>query len=290
MAIANFIPKLWHKGIFKPLLAKQVFAADCNREFEGEIKEAGDTVKILTVAAPTIKTLNTGTNGALVRNGNIDDPEEPDGSMTELVIDQARYFNVAIGDIDRVQALPALFDKQVDLAAEKLALDSDAYVAGFATANGVTQLNGSSPVTLSADNILEQIDKAVQTFRERNVDADLVLTATPRFMTILRKAFIIKDTDNSEHLVRGYIGKYFNVDLKWSNQTLQTKSTAQAATNDVDNCMIRTRRAIAFAEQISKVEAYRPEKKFADAMRALHLYGAKVVFPDEVININVKYA
>src|SRR5690606_41349313 len=37
--------------------------------------------------------------------------------------------------------------------------------------------------------------------------------------------------------------------------------------------------AWSYAEQISKVEAYRPERRFADAVKGLHLYGAKVVRP-----------
>jgi hypothetical protein len=37
--------------------------------------------------------------------------------------------------------------------------------------------------------------------------------------------------------------------------------------------------AITFAEQISKVEAYRPESAFSDALKGLHLYGTKVVRP-----------
>ena len=40
--------------------------------------------------------------------------------------------------------------------------------------------------------------------------------------------------------------------------------------------------AISYAEQINKVEAYRPEKRFADAVKGLHLYGAKLVRPGAI--------
>ena len=33
------------------------------------------------------------------------------------------------------------------------------------------------------------------------------------------------------------------------------------------------------AEQIVKVEAYRMEKRFADAVKGLHVYGCKVIRP-----------
>jgi hypothetical protein len=50
---------------------------------------------------------------------------------------------------------------------------------------------------------------------------------------------------------------------------------------------MRTTRAIAFAEQLSEIEAYRPEKRFADAVKGLHLYGTKVVYPEEMVTIDV---
>ena len=38
--------------------------------------------------------------------------------------------------------------------------------------------------------------------------------------------------------------------------------------------------ATTYAEQINKVVAYQPEKRFADALKGLHLYGAKVIRPE----------
>jgi hypothetical protein len=49
---------------------------------------------------------------------------------------------------------------------------------------------------------------------------------------------------------------------------------------------MRTTRAIAFAEQLSEIDAYRPEKRFADAVKGLHLYGAKLVYPSEMVLID----
>lgn len=46
--------------------------------------------------------------------------------------------------------------------------------------------------------------------------------------------------------------------------------------------------ATSYAEQISKVEAFRPEKRFADALKGLHLYGGKVVRPEGLVVASVK--
>lgn len=48
--------------------------------------------------------------------------------------------------------------------------------------------------------------------------------------------------------------------------------------------------ATSYVEQISKVEAFRPEKRFADALKGLHLYGAKVVRPTALVVASVKTA
>ena len=40
--------------------------------------------------------------------------------------------------------------------------------------------------------------------------------------------------------------------------------------------------AIAYAEQIVKVETYRPDDSFSDAVKGLHVYGAKLIRPDAI--------
>ena len=46
--------------------------------------------------------------------------------------------------------------------------------------------------------------------------------------------------------------------------------------------MIRTKKAIAFAGQINKIEKARKEKGFSDIIKGLHVYGAKLVRPKEL--------
>jgi hypothetical protein len=46
--------------------------------------------------------------------------------------------------------------------------------------------------------------------------------------------------------------------------------------------------ATSYAEQINKVEAFRPQKRFSDALKGLHLYGAKVVRPEALVVASVK--
>lgn len=42
MSYNNFIPTVWAKNIERDLERKLVFAEDCNRKYEGDVKKMGD--------------------------------------------------------------------------------------------------------------------------------------------------------------------------------------------------------------------------------------------------------
>ena len=52
--------------------------------------------------------------------------------------------------------------------------------------------------------------------------------------------------------------------------------------------MLRTKKALAVANAIDKVERARKEKGFADIVKGLHVYGAKLVRPKELYVIKAK--
>ncbi len=280
MAYANFIPSVWNEGINRELERLCVFVEDCNRQYEGSVKKKGESVTILGVGKPTIKSLAKAN-----RNNDIDAPEEIEDTSVIMYINQIRYFNYMVGDIDKAQAVNGVMDALEQETSEGLADEVDKYVASFAVDSSVAKLN-ASPATVTKDNILSTLDLAIQKLYENDVKATtkIVVTISPRFYTLFKQAYIDKDTDNSEMLKNGRVAKYGNVVVKMSNNVHKTDSGA------TDNIMIRTRRAIAFAKPLTHTEPYRPEKKFADAVKGFILFDAKVVRPKEVININVKYA
>lgn len=280
MAYANFIPSVWNEGINRELERLCVFVEDCNRQYEGSVKKKGESVTILGVGKPTIKSLAKAN-----RNNDIDAPEEIEDTSVIMYINQIRYFNYMVGDIDKAQAVNGVMDALEQETSEGLADEVDKYVASFAVDSSVAKLY-SAATTVTKDNILGVLDLAIQKLYENDVKATtkIVVTISPRFYTLFKQAYIDKDTDNSEMLKNGRVAKYGNVIVKMSNNVHKTDSGA------TDNIMIRTRRAIAFAKPLTHTEPYRPEKKFADAVKGFILFDAKVVRPKEVININVKYA
>ncbi len=275
MSYANFIPTIWSEAIQRELERKRVFVEDCNRQWEGEIKQKGDTVRILGVGKPTVRTISN-----VDRNADIEGPEEIMDNSVTLVVDQIRYFNYMVGDVDRAQALGGLMDALSKESAEALADEEDKYVAKeVVNCESVTE----NTVILTADNVLETIDKAVEKLYENDVSpsSDIILTVSPKFYTLFRRAYVGKDTDNSEILKNGRVGKYGNVTIKMSNNVYRV--------DQVEHLMIRTKRAVAFAQQLTEIEAYRPEKKFADAVKGLSLFGAKIVRPKEILKLSVQY-
>ena len=280
MAYENFIPQIWSEAIQRELEGAYVFAEDCNRQWEGDVKKKGDTVHILGVGKPTIKTLERAN-----ASGDIEGPEEITDNDTILTIDQINYFNYMVGDIDKAQAVNGLMDALSKETSEGLADTVDKHIAALAVAAEVAKLNAAATAATS-DNVLNILDAAIQKLYENDVknSTEIVVTISPRFYTLFKQAYIKADTNNSAMLKNGRVGMYGNVTVKMSNNVHRTDD------GTTDNIMIRTKRAIAFAQPLTHTEAFRPEKKFADAVKGFILYGSKIVRPAEILNINVKYS
>ena len=288
MAYQNFIPSVWSEGINRELERLCVFAEDCNRKYEGKVKKQGESVTILGVGKPTIKRIAKAS-----RNKDIDSPEEIEDTSVIMYINQIAYFNYLVGDIDKAQAVDGIMDALEAETSEGLANEVDTYIASFAKDSSVVSLYANAPKVVAKETstageayVLDVLDLAIQKLFENDVkeSTKIVVTVSPRFYTILKKAYRFEDTNNSEILKNGKVGMYGKVIVKMSNNVHKTDSGA------TDNIMIRTQRAIAFAKPLTHTEAYRPEKKFADAVKGYILFDAKVVRPKEIININVKYA
>lgn len=291
MAYKNFIPNVWSATIERELEQACVFVEDCNRQYEGEAKKCGDQVRILGVGKPTISTLARES-----ASGDINGPEEvPDTSVT-LIIDQIRYFNYMVGDIDEAQSKPnGIMDALAKETTEALAQEVDAHIANLVVDPVVSKVYSSAPTVVAGTassgqkNVLDALDDAQQKLFENNVpiSTDVVVTISPRFYKLFRQAYRTADTHNSEILKNGKVATYSNMTIKMSNAV---KKTQTSSAGDTDNIMVRTKRAVAYANPLTHTEAYRPEKKFADAVKGFILFGARIVRAKEIFNLNVKFA
>ncbi len=270
MAINHFVPTVWSESLLQALDRTYVGVANCTREFEGDIREKGNTVRICGLGNVTI--------GDYTKNTNMSAPETLSDYNMELTIDQSKFFNFQIDDVDRAQASPKLMDAALKNAANALASAADSYV--YSLIEEADNLVENDDVTPS--NIIDSlIDARTILLKEVGVDpSDIVIEVAPEIAGMILKAKVLISTDNIEALEKGCIGSIGGCKI-FVSSNLTFKHLENNARSF--NCVARTRRAIAFAEQLSEIEAYRPELRFADAMKGLHLYGAKVLYPNEMV-------
>ena len=264
MAITNFIPTIWSENLYRSLDKQYIAVANCNRDFEGEIKNVGSSVKICGVGSVAVNDYTKDTD--------MSTPQALSDTVKTLTVDRAKYFNFQIDDVDRAQSAPKLMEAAMSVAASALANEADAYIFSLGSEAKTTI---SKQVT--ADTILDAIIEARQKLYENNVsDAnEVVIEVSPAVASLILKAKINLATDNTTALEKGCLGTIGGCKVFVSNNI--------AVSDGVYSCFVRTKRAIAFAEQLSEINAYRPEKRFADAVKGLHLYGATVVYPEELV-------
>lgn len=285
MALTTFIPELWNARLLNALDKAHVFAGLVNRDYEGDIKKQGDTVHINTIGEVTIGTYTKDTD---FTSG----PQALTATDSTLVINQAKYFNFAVDDIDTAQAAGDIMDKAMQRAAYGLADAADKYLAdqlaaAITTANG-NQV-GTTTVALTKENVYENIVKMKTILDKANVPTTGRWLVVPPEMValILQDDRFVKTggTKAEDTLANGWVARAVGFDIYESNNcnstTASSTTTYTITAGDEGACT--------YAEQISDTEAYRPEKRFADAVKGLHLYGAKVVDPKRLAGLKCTF-
>mgnify|MGYP001860983627 FL=1 len=275
MAISNFISTVWSETLIKQLDQEYIGVKNCNRDFEGEIRGKGSTVKICSVGDITISDYT--------KNTDLSDPQTLSDSATNLVIDQAKSFNFQIDDVDRAQSTPKLMELAMSQAAAALAEVADKHVYSLYT--GVSSDNTETVAELTEDNVVDSIISLREKLYANGVNSNipLCLEVSPAVAMLILKAKLWTSSDNSSAMSNGALGNLVGFEVFVSPNVAVDSS-------GYTKCLARTKRAVAFAEQINEIEAYRPELRFADAVKGLHLYGAKIVYPKEICLLSCKTA
>ena len=283
-AAVAFIPEVIAAGIEKKLNPKWVWVDGCNRSYEGEIKRKGDTVKIRTVGKISAHTLARSADRT-----SIAEAEELEGDMLTLPIDQILYTNCKVDSIDELATDVSLMDATTDEMATALADGHDKYVAALADTATNAVLDGSdSPWELNPSNIMDMLLEAKTALKKKNVPdgAALEFIGTPEIEACAIKAGIITKTSNDDMYKNGVVGKTLGITIKTSNNVYHNSTND----NNYDACCLRVRdKAMAFAQQISKVIKYRKDASELDAdfVKSYSLFGAKVLFNDYMVKIPV---
>lgn len=267
MSLDNFIPEIWSARLLRHLDKNLIFKTLVNTDYEGEIKEYGDTVKIGQIGDVDVSDY--------VPNTDLADPQTLDGSQKLLTIDKAKSFNFQIDDVDKAQTHPKIMDKAMLRAGYAVANDIDQVIAGLWSSAGTTttvaDIGHASGDILAYDVVVD----AKQKMDELNIPEEgRWMVIPPWFHTEL-----LKDADYKQswmnYMATGVVPNVVGIAMLRSNNiktaTLEYK------------IMAGTREAISFAGQVTEIEAYRMEKRFSDAMKGLYVFGTDVIQPAALI-------
>ena len=58
MSILNFIPTIWAEGMLREQERAHRFVQDCERKYEGQLKQRGDKVIVPTLMTPEVTTIS----------------------------------------------------------------------------------------------------------------------------------------------------------------------------------------------------------------------------------------
>lgn len=279
MAIYNFIPTVWSETLQQALNQRHIGVAHCNRDYEGDIREKGNTVRICGLENVNVYDYS--------KDVNMKTPDSLADFSTDLVIDHAKYFNFQIDDIDRVQSSPQLMKVAMANAANALAdaADKAIFNMNLEMENTLSLTTGHSTI----DTILSQIITARQMLYKENVvnNDDVVLEVSPAVATLIIRAKLNTLSENNQLMETGCIGNVMGCKV-YVTKNIGSMPDPDTAGLELHRCYMRTKRAVAFAEQLSEIQAYRPELRFADAVKGLYLFGYKIVYPKEFVALTFR--
>ncbi len=260
MAITNFRPTVWHASLLENLHQNLFVIPTLNSDYEGDIVNGGETVKITGFTQPTIGTYS----GSITRQALTD-------STQSMLIDQKRYYAYLVDSVDKVQAAGSFDPVQRDAAAG-LADTAEDYVLAQMLATGTSA--GTTAVTTYA-----LADAAVKNIRTALVKAKV--PAAQRFLAVnpegagylmdnTSSLFKVSEAGSDEVIRNGIIGHYRGF------QVIETPSTSLANTSKP--CFVGYwGRAVGFAHQLLQTRANPALDAFGDQIDGLHVYGMKVL-------------
>jgi len=286
----NFIPEIWSGKLIENFYDATVLSAISNTDYEGEIRNMGDTVNIRTTPEITIQTYVKGQTLSV---------ENPDKAKLQLVIDKGEYFACVEDDVDQVQTDMNLMDMWSKDASERMKIKIDQRVLADiltdvsaknkGTAAGAISGNiglgaTGSPVSLTKTNVIEKIVDMGTVLDEANCPEQNRFLVIPAKMAGLIKQSDLKDAsitgDGSTPLRNGRLGMIDRFTVYVSHNLVKDS-------NDDFSVIAGHTMGFTFASQMTNMETIRSETTFGNIIRGLQVYGYKVVKPEALATMIV---
>lgn len=262
--------KIWHQAYEHALETITSLRNHCDFKYQKDTKNA-DTVYILNAFTPEVKKYTPGVDI---------ERQAIEATRKELKLDQFYYFNIEEDDVDAVQSVPGALEAAAEEGARALAEQGDLYVASLIKA-GVADKSIASidAATVTKENAVGLVEEGFAVLYTNNVkpSSKFYFEVKPKFFVNFRQALTEVYTNNVEMAKKGFVGKYGNALVSIENLL------PNDGTNDIN--VLRTGKAIAFAEQLRETKHYEPEGSFSKAIKSLYVYGAKVLNAEQIVAI-----
>jgi hypothetical protein len=278
----NFIPEIWSGKLIENFYDATVLAAIANTDYEGEIRQHGDTVNIRTTPEITIKTYVKGQTLSV---------ENPDKPKLQLIIDKGEYFACIEDDVDKVQSDIALMDQWSKDASERMKIKIDQRVLtdilpGISALNkGATagRISGDidlgttgSALAIDKTNVIDLIVDMGTVLDEANAPEQDRFLVIPAKMAGYIKRSDLKDAsltgDSMTPLRNGRLGMIDRFTL-YVSHNLNVSSGKFSVVGG-------HKMGFTFASQMTNMETIRSETTFGNIIRGLQVYGYQVVKPE----------
>lgn len=275
MGFTNFIKTIWAAKIEEALKNTLVFQSVANTNYQGSLNNLGDKVRIIQIGNPSIT--------AYTKDADISAPEKINDAATELVADQAYYFNFAVNDVEAVQEKPELLRMCTNNAAFGFAEQVDTYMAGLYAQAGLTSYaTGTTPWDITSLNVDDVFLAVSEKMSENKIPRAGRFGIIPEWLhSKLILAGLATKTQNDALYENGVVARVHGFDLILSNNVSKNSSSW-----DITRCLFGIKgESFTFAGVINSVEPYRPEKRFEDAVKGLYIFGGKVARPDKTLTL-----
>lgn len=310
-----FIPTLWSGKLLAKFYQNTILSEITNTDYEGELKNQGDTIRIRLAPSITISDYTVGQNLSY---------EVPTPIFQDMQVNKGKYFGVQVNDVLAYQADMDLMNMFTEDAAKqlKIAIENEVFFNSFVTEGPAAANEGATAGLLSAAYnlgtdaapidgtaspaaLLNTILRMSAALDEQNVPEDgRWLIISPYERQILMQSNIAQAyfTGDQSSIVRtGKIGMLDRFSVYVSNllpkgaaskalvSGLADPATGASATAEARRTMIAgTNQAVSFAATIDKTEPLRNQTDFGDIVRGLAVYGRKVVKPEALVVAQVQ--
>lgn len=290
---SGFIPQVWAGKLIEKLYSRTCFAEIANTEYEGQIKNHGDTVEIRTTPSIVIKDYKIG--GGL-------NYEKPTSDKVELQIDQAKYFAFEVNDVDAYQSDIKLMDNWSDDGGQQMKIEIDKTILGDVYGDVAAENTGptagaksssfnmgeaGAPVAITKANIMDVIVDCGSVLDEQDVPDDDRYIVLPAWMNGMLKKSDLRDAsamgDNNSVYRNGKVGELDRFTVYVSNNL--NVVTDGTTSNKASNVLFGHKKALTFASQMTNMETLPNPQDFGKLIRGLNVFGFEMIDPNAAGNL-----